>query len=135
MTTPYQTLLLVDDDSDDHEIFLTALKNIKADVFCTIATNGRDALKTLETSHVNPDLIFLDINMPLMSGVQFLTELKKIDHLKHIPVIIYTTTTSEDTVLEMKTLGAHHFISKPETFSELEGILKDILRGNPEEIS
>jgi CheY-like chemotaxis protein len=123
----YQSLMLVDDDIDDHEIFLSALESVDASVYCAIALNGRDALNKLIEKHVNPDLIFLDINMPLMSGTQFLKEIKKIDGIKNIPVVIYSTTSASETIGETKALGAHDFISKPDSFADLEKILKDIL--------
>jgi CheY-like chemotaxis protein len=119
--------MLVDDDADDHEIFLSALENISASVSCTTAVNGEDALEKLLTKQVTPDLIFLDINMPLMNGPQFLKEIKKHEGLKNIPVIIYSTTSAPDAIAETKELGARDFVSKPESFSQLEQILKDIL--------
>ncbi len=125
--TLYQSLMLIDDDVDDHEIFLSALENISTTVSCTTAVNGSDALQKLLTNKVSPDLIFLDINMPLMNGPEFLKEVKKHEDLKNIPIIIYSTTSAPEAIEETKELGARHFVSKPESFSDLEQILKDIL--------
>jgi CheY-like chemotaxis protein len=121
----YQSLLLIDDDVDDHEIFISALETVSPEVSLTTAVNGADALKILLEQNLYPELIFLDINMPLMNGLEFLTELRKHDNLKHIPVIAYTTTSAPETIEEAKQLGATGFISKPENFSDLEKILAE----------
>lgn len=123
----YHSLLLIDDDVDDHEIFTTALKNVLPHVSLTTSENGVDALKLLLEQHLSPELIFLDINMPLMNGFQFLSEIKKHDKLKSIPVFIYSTTSSAEAIEEAKELGASGFISKPENFSTLEKLLLNTL--------
>ncbi len=123
----YKSLLLVDDDVDDHEIFMAALENISSDVDLKTAENGLKALQLLRQKAVTPELIFLDINMPLMNGFQFLSELKKQDGLKDIPVIMYSTTSAPEAIEQAKQTGAIDFISKPENFSELELVLQRIL--------
>lgn len=123
----YQSLLLVDDDVDDHEIFISAIEKVSPDVSVTTAQNGLHALKILLEQNLSPELIFLDINMPLMNGFQFLAEVRKHDHLKHIPVIMYSTTSVPESIKQAKQLGANGFISKPENFSQLEKILEETL--------
>ena len=123
----YKSLLLVDDDVDDHEIFSTALENVYPLVSLTTSENGVDAFRKLSEQPSLPEIIFLDINMPVMNGLQFLTEIKKNEDLKKIPVIIYTTTSAPETITLARQLGANHFISKPENFSHLEVLLKETL--------
>ena len=70
-------IFLVDDDEDDKEIFMAALQEINTEVACITADNGYDALNKIKTKQANPDLIFLDLNMPLMNGQVFLKKLRE----------------------------------------------------------
>lgn len=113
-------LLIVDDDADDRMLFIEAVKEIDEDMECISANDGQHALELLRNdTHSLPDLIFLDISMPRLSGKKCLAEIKKTERLKDIPVIIYTTSKDVEESKELKKMGAFHFISKP---------------GNPEEI-
>ena len=122
------SLMLIDDDEDDRDIFLSILNNLHASVTCSIATNGQEALDKLIDSNAGPELIFLDLNMPLMDGRQFLIEIKKHITLKDIPVIILSTISDRTIVNEMKQLGAKDFITKPDRYSEWESVLKKYLQ-------
>lgn len=120
-------ILYADDDVDDREIFVTALKDAgKAHQFVT-AINGKDALEKLDAEKIFiPDFIFLDLNMPIMSGKQFLQEIKKLPRLSHIPVVIYTTSSYDKDLQETKMLGATHFITKPSNIDILTKILSTL---------
>ena len=95
------------------------------DKVCTTASNGREALDKLIRNEFQPDLIFLDLNMPLMSGKQFLEELKNYEELMKIPVVILSTSSDSKSIMETKALGAKHFITKPDKFTVLEIKLKE----------
>lgn len=125
----YRNVLLVDDDVDDQEIFLMALETVATAVTCSIAGSGHEALKKLTEQQVQPDVIFMDLNMPLMSGEQVLIELKQHHHLQQIPVIIFSTSANPVTIQQTKNLGAHDFITKPNTFNELTSLLETIFTG------
>ncbi|NML35624.1 response regulator [Chitinophaga sp. G-6-1-13] len=122
----YSSVLLIDDDVDDRMIFGDVLKELVPDIIYNEAINGEDALTRLEEGLV-PDLIFLDLNMPRVDGKQFLAELRQIEHLRHIPVIIYTTSSHESDKKETRALGASYFITKPNSLHELNQLLKGIL--------
>jgi len=124
---PFQNVLLIDDDEDDQEIFLAAAKEVSGDVKCTSLFDAREALKKLEIGELVPDVIFLDLNMPMMNGQQFLTEIKKKLDLKSIPIIIFSTSANDDTIVRMKALGAHDFITKPNRYDQFLTILKKLL--------
>ena len=123
----YSRVLLIDDDEDDQELFLMAMKEIAAAVECITLTNPQSALVQLETRSLTADVIFLDLNMPGMTGQQFLSELNKRDELNQIPVIILSTSANIETINEIKALGAKSFITKPSNFKELKNILHRIL--------
>jgi CheY-like chemotaxis protein len=124
-------VMLIDDDEDDHEVFLSVVKNILPELICSTATNGRDGLLKLSEQKLRPDLIFLDLNMPLMNGEQFLTEINKDVQLRSIPVIILTTSSDGATIRQAIALGAKDFITKPDKFVIWEETFKKILTRSP----
>lgn len=122
-----QLLFLVDDDIDDHEIFKVALSQVDKNIVLIIAGNGQDALRMLEVQEELPGYIFVDLNMPRMGGIQFLTEIKKSEMLRQVPVIVYSTSNhpgDRDKALEA---GAAKFFTKPAKFSELCDLLRSVL--------
>lgn len=119
----YTHILLIDDDEDDQEIFLSALHVAACDIACTVQCSALDALQQLAAKRLTPDLIFLDLNMPAMNGQQFLVEIKKHDILRDIPIIILSTSSHAATIELTRELGAMDFITKPDKFNELVAIL------------
>jgi CheY-like chemotaxis protein len=123
----YHNLLLIDDDEDDQHIFMTAAAEVSSKVNCIAFYDAREALEKLSLQEVTPDVIFLDLNMPIMNGEQFLTEIKRHKDLKHIPVIIFSTSSNQNTIKSVKELGATSFITKPSLYDELVDVLKPLL--------
>lgn len=123
----YHHILLIDDDEDDQEIFLTALECTRKPIQCTVIDSARKALSQITKGELKTDLIFLDLNMPLMNGQQFLTEIKKDEELRKIPVVILSTSSNAATVTQVKQLGACHFFTKPGRFEDLVAILEKVL--------
>ena len=122
----YRNILLIDDDEEDHEIFLSAIRSISKELQCITFTNAREALVKLINKDLNPDVIFLDLNMPIMSGQEFLMEVKKKEETQNIPVIIFSTTSNPGTIKLTKEMGAINFITKPDRFDVLVDILKPL---------
>jgi len=123
----YKDILLIDDDEDDCEIFLFAIQKVSGERNYTTRNHAAKALQQLETNQLQPDLIFLDLNMPVMNGVQLLSEIKKNARLKEIPVIILTTSSQPELVDQTKALGAHDFVTKPSDFADFVKIFESIL--------
>ncbi|MET3874647.1 MULTISPECIES: response regulator [Chitinophaga] len=123
----YTSVLLIDDDIDDRMIFGEVLKELAPDIIYHEAINGEDALLKLNNDIV-PDLIFVDLNMPRVDGKQFLAEIQQQEHLKHIPVVIYSTSSHESDKKETRELGASYFLTKPNSLRELTHILTDLLQ-------
>lgn len=115
--------LLIDDDSDDRELFSEALSLVEPGIICDQATDAEEGFAVLEKSVEEPDLIFLDINLPVMNGWQFLTRLKTQSNKKHIPVIMYSTSSNVRDKKTAQDLGALCFITKPHAFKLLKGML------------
>lgn len=119
----YKHVLLVDDDCEEHEIFFSAIRRVSATVDCIALDDATSALKKLVAKDINPDIIFLDLNMPVLHGQEFLREVKKHDALKNIPVIIFSTASHSSTIQRTKELGAYDFITKPGKFDDLVQVL------------
>ncbi len=117
--------LLVDDDSDDSELFCEALNEVDTSVHCHFALDGNEALIMLE--EINPAVIFLDINMPGMNGWDCLTKLKSKEEYKHIPIIMYSTSSHQTEVDKAFNMGALSFFSKPSDYKELKAMLKEVV--------
>jgi len=123
----YKRILLIDDDEDDQELFQLALRGTGINIECKVMASAREALLSLEMNPTDTDLIFLDLNMPLMTGQQFLAELKKRQPLNGIPVVVLSTSSDSETIFQAKNLGAKNFFTKPSDFHELKKILQNIL--------
>lgn len=129
MTKKINTLLLVDDDQDDRFLFKEALAEADDTVVYTEADSGADALEKLISGKISiPDLIFLDINMPRLNGLDCLKRLKGNDSLKYIPVVMYSTSASKEYQKECFNNGAELYIEKPSDFWQLCDELKNILK-------
>ena len=118
----YKNFLQIDDDSDDCELFMEALFAVSSSSYTAI-NDPVEAYHKLLMREIKPDVIFLDLNMPVMSGFELLTEIKKQEVLQQIPIIIFSTSQLEDIKREAKQLGAHDYISKPNNFNDLKQIL------------
>jgi CheY-like chemotaxis protein len=125
------SFLLVDDDPDDTFLFGEVLRDVASSVVLSTAANGHEALEQLRASNPLPDLIFLDLNMPRMGGVECLSTLKSNAELSRIPVIIYTTSSQSKDIEETIQKGAVCFITKPSNIKELSEILTTIVQSLP----
>jgi CheY-like chemotaxis protein len=119
---------IADDDPDDRELFIEALRTIDADCDCITATDGEDAICKLNDGLPQlPDFIFLDLNMPRVSGKECLVKIKKAAKLDQIPVIIYSTSAEKKDIDETIQSGAAYFLQKPNRFDDLAKALENII--------
>lgn len=119
--------LLVDDDVDDTLLFKEVLEEVNPEVVFNSAEDGHQALHYLKKdSSLLPDIIFLDLNMPRMSGKECLAEIKNDEKLHNIPVIMYTTSSQSKDIEETIQKGAICFITKPNNVKDLKNILSSI---------
>jgi CheY-like chemotaxis protein len=124
----YKSLLLIEDDKDDQDFFLEIIESIDTTIACTIAQNGKKALQYLLSESTTPELIFLDLNMPVMNGYQFLHCLfkeKKYETFAYIPVVVLTTSHYE--AEKCKEAGAAFYLIKPQTCDQLFFTLSTVL--------
>ncbi len=106
------TVLLIDDDVDDQEIFSFILSDAYPQADCVFANGGPDALEKLQDISFNPGIIFIDINMPRLNGLEILKEIKKIKRFSQTPVYMYSTSNEIAVVEQSIKSGATGFIKK-----------------------
>ena len=125
-------ILYIDDDLEDREIFREAISEIGPTYVCNVATDGSHGLQVLQDFVVMPDFIFVDVNMPVMGGRQFLEKVKSTPTLRSIPVIMYSTTSFTEERVEYFRLGAKDVLVKPNTFHEICALLRNVIDGKQE---
>jgi CheY-like chemotaxis protein len=114
-------ILLAEDDEDDFVLFQEALKGYPLPVFLDWVKDGDALMNALKQDKtVIPDLVFLDINMPRKNGFECLTEIRQTENLKHLPVIIYSTSNDRALISWMYNAGANLYLSKPSNFGQLK---------------
>jgi len=118
-----KNLLLVEDDPDDVALFTEALREISPSMTCRYCPNGAQMIKRMNDFR-DTDLIFLDINIPQVDGWECLHYLKKSDSFKHIPVILYSTTSTPADGRRAVHMGAVGFYEKPSSFVDFREFLK-----------
>jgi CheY-like chemotaxis protein len=129
MTPNSKTVLCVDDDADDQLIVAETIHEIDSSVKVVTALNGIEALKHLEGSKASGDLpclIIMDINMPLMDGKQTLVEIKKDQALDSVPIVIFTTSSSQLDIAFCEQYGVD-FITKPINMQDFHHTMQKLL--------
>ena len=110
---PSIKILLADDDKDDRFLFDLALKKLSVVPDLKSVPDGERLLTYLSAnSETLPDILFLDLNMPRKNGSECLVEIKRQEKLKHIPVIIYSTSIPPSIADILHENGAHYYLQK-----------------------
>jgi CheY-like chemotaxis protein len=122
-------IVLSEDDEEDVSLFSEALREISDDIRLIIAANGKELMSTLNTVAV-PDMIVLDLNMPLKSGAECLEEIRLQEKFNAIPVVILSTSKH---LYEMKLADPNdlnYYLSKPWSFNGYKIMIKQMCDGN-----
>ncbi|WP_344786064.1 response regulator [Postechiella marina] len=106
-------VLLIEDDMIEVMKFNRTVSSLTLKHNITEANNGEEALAFLQKKDELPDVILLDLNMPKINGIEFLTILKNDDVLKYIPTIILTTSNNQRDLLECYKIGIAGYVLKP----------------------
>jgi len=134
LNTPNKlSFIVADDDTEDQALIHEALRSIDICTEHTSVFNGRQLLDFLRKTGIykdnkqsHPDAIILDLNMPVMSGLEALKEIKNDPNLREIPVFILYTLTRNDYSIQCRSLGIAGLYLKPSTSQELKNILKEV---------
>lgn len=131
-----KTILFVEDDKDDLAFSMRAFKDNKAFFnYLIMAYDGIQAKKYLMIDDekrqmeigIKPDLIILDLKLPYVSGLEILEKIKKYEHTKNIPVVVYTSSDDPKDLIKSYQMGANSFVKKPENYEEFIDVLKKII--------
>ena len=120
-------ILLLEDDAIEIMKLERVVSSLKLNHKIIKANNGEEALMILNEKKVLPDIILLDLNMPKMNGIEFLTILKNDNHLKYIPTIILTTSINRKDVLKCYEIGISGYIIKPLKYEDYVDRVEKIL--------
>ena len=121
------TLLLIEDDMIERMKFSRTLNKLGFKHQVTEAKNGEEALEALDRKDNMPDIIFLDLNMPRLNGLEFLKRLKNDPELKFIPTIILTTSNNLQDILECYKTGVAGYVLKPLKYDDYVDKIDKIL--------
>jgi len=120
-------ILLAEDDTEDQELFIDALGETDVPSEVTTVENGQQLLDSLrDDSQPNPDIIFIDVNMPVKGGKQVLEEIKKDDELRDIPAVMLSTWDHPSDIEDAFGKGADLYVQKPNSFSGFVMVLKKV---------
>jgi CheY-like chemotaxis protein len=120
-------IVLAEDDSDDRYLFEEALTKANPDAELTTVENGEELMKHLhDKGEPNPDMIFMDINMPVKNGIETLEEIRDKEQFNDIPVVMLSTSDNKKDIEETYAKGANLYVKKPSLFSHFIKILKKI---------
>ncbi|NOT76346.1 MAG: response regulator [Cyclobacteriaceae bacterium] len=120
-------VLLADDDEDDRELFFRAMSEVDPSVKVTAVLNGDMLMRDLAGMTNLPQLIFLDLNMPLKNGLECLAEIKQNPVFGKVPILIYSTSISPSEVEKAWSLGALCFVRKPDSYQKLKEIISRMI--------
>lgn len=125
MSKLHYNILLADDDEDDCSFFQEALDDLSVSVTLVTVNDGVQLMDylTANSSGNLPDMLFLDLNMPRKNGHECLKEIKDIERLKTLPIIIFSTSLDTEIVDLMFEKGATYYIRKPGDFSKLKNVI------------
>ena len=123
----YTKIFHIDDDDDDIDFFVAAIEYLSDEASCFSFTNAAKAMQKLVSGTLIPDIIFVDLNMPIINGQEFLSMLKATAGLQDIPVVILSTSSDAVTVSKLRAEGAKGFLTKPTSIKELSNLLSPYL--------
>ena len=129
MNKHHYNLLLADDDEDDCAFFKEALDELSLSVSLVVVNDGVQLMDYLTANSSNnlPDILFLDLNMPRKNGHECLKEIKEIEKLHSLPIIIFSTSLDIEIVYLMYKKVATYYIRKPGEFSKLKKVIGNAL--------
>jgi len=123
-------IMMADDDEEDVDLFKDVLSDLAMDVHLQVAANGIELMKMLEVTEVFPELIFLDLNMPLKNGIICLQEIKSNPFWKNIKVIILSTSSHQDQIKVAYDKGADFYLTKSASYTDFKNTVAACLHKN-----
>jgi two-component system, response regulator len=115
-----KTILLVEDNADDEQLTLRAMRQSDVPNIIRVARDGAEALEFLfgPNSQRLPDLVLLDLKLPKVSGLEVLDRIRREEKTRTLPIVVLTSSDEERDIVESYNLGANSYIRKPVDFDE-----------------
>lgn len=131
MEREYIHIILADDDEDDRLFFTDAFDELKISTKVQTCNDGVELMNYLnKEDSILPNVLFLDLNMPMKNGIECLHEIKADKRFDDIVIAIYSTSSSEEHIEETFICGANIYIKKPSDFNELKRVLSYVVTLN-----
>lgn len=127
-------LYLADDDLDDRELFMEALAEIPIPTVVKQFDNGIDLMDDLFSTKDLPDVIFLDLYMPIMDGFECLTDIRSFAKFSDIKIVVYSSLYRTREVNQLKQDGANQYLQKPPSYNQLKILLYQSLNSIQKDI-
>lgn len=124
------TIFYADDDLEDLDFFTDVTQTIDRGIKVVTHENGADLIDALYNPPPSPHIIFLDLNMPGRNGFDVLEQLKTTEHLKEIPVVIFSTSNDERNIAKSRALGANFYLPKLPSYEAFKKSIEDTLNIN-----
>jgi len=129
-------ILFIEDDPKDVELVMSQLKMAQLDPHVKVITDGRAAVRYLTDEKTECEslvIVFLDLKLPFVSGIQVLETIRADDRLQHLPVMVMTSSNNPADLEKCLELGVTHFLPKPITFSVFAKAVADCIHNRPAE--
>jgi two-component system response regulator len=128
MATEPKTILLVEDNADDEQLTLRAMRQSEVPNMIRVARDGAEALDLIFGTPNGrlPDLVLLDLKLPKVSGLEVLQKLRNDPRTRSMPVVVLTSSDEEKDIVESYSLGANSYIRKPVDFDEFMDAVRQL---------
>jgi len=128
-------IVIIEDDLNDAELILQVFRKLNLTGQCIFLKDGAEGLDYLltQTRYVNPAsrstprVVFLDLKLPSIDGIEVLRRMKADERIKRIPVVVWTSSTAEQDLKTAYDLGVNSYVTKPTPFDELTNIVKELI--------
>ncbi|AEL28690.1 response regulator [Cyclobacterium marinum] len=131
MNNNFLKVLLADDDEDDRFLFGEAIKQLSIKTKLSLFRDGQELMDYLFLNEIErPNLLFLDLNMPVKNGMQCLREIRQNLAFNDLAIAIYSTSSTEQDIEDTFIYGANIYINKPSSFAKLKEVIEKVLQIN-----
>lgn len=127
-------IVLIEDSQNDIDLFLNVVDWIGMGDHVKVFPDGNEALDHILNGELNdngsycgPLVIFLDLKMPLINGIEILKELRHDVRTKNIPIVVFTSSDQDNDILESYQLGANSYVIKPVQFEKFANTIRDLI--------
>jgi len=124
------TIFYTDDDQDDIEFFREIINSFGSGYSLVTQNNGDQLLRALNNPPPNPHLLFLDINMPGLNGLEVLKKIRESRNSENLPIVMFSTSGDVNTINKSRELGANYYVQKSNVFDQLKRSIEHTLAIN-----